>query len=43
VPWVALERGAFRHRCKDARSSAFREVATYKNMATEKFCELIDT
>jgi hypothetical protein len=42
VPWVAPEQGAFLHRCRDAHCSAFKEVATYRNMATEKFFELID-
>jgi hypothetical protein len=42
VPWVAPERGAFQHGCRDAHRSAFREVATYGNMETEKFFELID-
>jgi hypothetical protein len=41
VPWVASERGAFQHGCKDAHSSAFREVATCRNIATRKFFELI--
>jgi hypothetical protein len=42
VPWVAPERGAFQHGCRDARRSAFGEVATYINKATERFFELID-
>jgi hypothetical protein len=42
VPWVAPERGAFQHGCRDVRRSTFREVVTYINVATEKFFELID-
>jgi hypothetical protein len=42
VPWVAPEWGAFQHGCRDARCSAFREIATYENMAIEKFFKLID-
>jgi hypothetical protein len=42
VPRVAPEWGAFLHRCRDARRSAFREVTAYKNMATEEFFDLID-
>jgi hypothetical protein len=37
VPWAAPERGAFQHGCSNACRSAFREVVTYRNMATEKF------
>jgi hypothetical protein len=40
MPRVAPERGAFRHECSDARRSALREVASYGNMATEKFLKL---
>jgi hypothetical protein len=42
VPWVAPERGAFQHGCRDAHRSAFREVATYRNIENEKFFELMD-
>jgi hypothetical protein len=42
VPWVAPEQGAFQHGCRDARRSAFMEVATCRYIATEKFFKLID-
>jgi hypothetical protein len=42
MPRVAPKQGAFLHGCRDARCSVFREVATYKNIATDKFFELID-
>jgi hypothetical protein len=42
MPRVAPERGAFRHGCRDAHCSAFREVATYRNMTTKYFFEHID-
>jgi hypothetical protein len=42
MPWVAPERGAFQHGCRDAHRSTFTDVAIYRNMVTEKFFKLID-
>jgi hypothetical protein len=42
MPRAAPEWGAFRHGCRDALHKAFKEVATYRNMATKKFFKLID-
>jgi hypothetical protein len=40
VPYVGPERGAFQHRCRDVRRSAFREVVTYINVEPRSFSKL---
>jgi hypothetical protein len=40
VPWVSPEHGAFLHRCRDARCSAFKAVAHSKTWQSTSFLNL---